>query len=680
MKKDTQIDSIHHNKPKHDKSQRRGHGQPHRSNSGKQGPKTGRNCHNCGSKHPPRKCPAYGKECHYCKKKGHYSKCCHTRAHSQSSQCKSRKELNNMEQEPYGLGQYFEFEKDGINVIHCGNSVKEFKGNSNVLFDEIDGLNQRILTDLCVQGASNFKDCNSVSSKCQGPVMKCRFKVDSGAAGNLIPYNVFQELYPGMPKSALKNSINHRTHLVAYNKEEIKQLGTCILKVIYGGKTLTCEFFVVSSKFKPIIGFDASCNLELLTINCPTNHSWTRDTRNTPIDTLSSSFDAISDADADIPEKISKEWIVNNPKCKHLFHGIGRFKCDPVQIKITHNSIPVQKPPRRVPLALKDHFKQELDNMASQGILSKLDDTNVNVPEWLNSFVVVKKPNGKLHICLDPTDLNPDIVRPVCNARTLDEVITLLKDAVHFAVFDSTKGLFHVPLDEASKLLTAMLTPVGIYTYNVLAMGLSNATDIFESCICQILEGLNGTINVADDVLVYGCDYNSFKSNVIGFLDRCVEKDFHLNPDKIRINVPNVPFFGQILTKEGLKPDPHKVDVIQQWPTPTCVTELQSFHGSVNYLRKFIPYLSDLRQPLQELLKSNNEFYWTQVHEKAFNQLKEAIVKNVTLQFFNQDLPLYIEVDASKKGIGAIMLQPDKNTKNTACTDTKQLMTSCLCI
>ena len=78
-----------------------------------------------------------------------------------------------------------------------------------------------------------------------------------------------------------------------------------------------------------------------------------------------------------------------------------------------------------------------------------------------------------------------------------------------------------------------MLTPVGIYIYNELAMGLSNATDIFESCVRQILEGLNGTINIADDVLVYGCDYNSFKSNVIGFLDRCMEKDLYLNPDKI---------------------------------------------------------------------------------------------------------------------------------------------------
>ena len=206
-----------------------------------------------------------------------------------------------MEQEPHGSSQYFEIEQDGINMIHFGNNVKGYKVNSNVLFDEIDGPNQRILTDLRVQGASNL-NCNPVSSKYQGPVLKCRFKVDSGAAGNIIPYNVFQELYPGMPKSVLKSSIHHRTCLVAYNKEDIKQLDTCILKVNYGGKTLTCRFFVVNSKFKAIIGLDASCNLGLLTKNCPIYHSWTRSSRNTPTDTLSSSFDAISGADADIPE------------------------------------------------------------------------------------------------------------------------------------------------------------------------------------------------------------------------------------------------------------------------------------------------------------------------------------------------------------------------------------------
>ena len=91
--------------------------------------------------------------------------------------------------------------------------------------------------------------------------------------------------------------------------------------------------------------------------------------------------------------------MVGHPKYKHLFKGIGRFKCDPVHITLSKDAVAVQKPPRRVPLVIREQFKNELDNMVSQGILTKLD-----------SFVIVKKPNGNLRICLDPTDLNPYIV------------------------------------------------------------------------------------------------------------------------------------------------------------------------------------------------------------------------------------------------------------------------------
>ena len=211
------------------------------------------------------------------------------------------------------------------------------------------------------------------------------------------------------------------------------------------------------------------------------------------------------------------------------------------------------------------------------------DETTGNTnPEAKSSFVIVKKPSGALRICLDSTDLNKEIIRPVCNAQAIDDVVDKLKHAKYFAVFDTSKGFFHVPLDQESKLLTAMLTPFGIHVYNVLAMGLSNTTDLFETCIREILHGLNGITNITDDVLVFGTTYDEFKSNLISFLDRCVE-DMHLNPDKIQIDCAEVPFFGNILSKDGLGPDNKKVELIKQWPTPTTHKEMQSFLGTVNY-------------------------------------------------------------------------------------------------
>ena len=115
--------------------------------------------------------------------------------------------------------------------------------------------------------------------------------------------------------------------------------------------------------------------------------------------------------------------------------------------------------------------------------------------------------------------------------------------------------------------------------------------------------------------------------------------------------------------------DENKWKVIQDWPVLTNIKELQSFLGSINYLSKFIPYLSTHRKPLQDLLKHSSvdaEFLWPDTHTEAFNKLKTAICKDVTLKYFDSPLPIYIECDASKKGIGVVMLQPDSAIENTS--------------
>ena len=300
--------------------------------------------------------------------------------------------------------------------------------------------------------------------------------------------------------------------------------------------TKPVHFYIVSDRLKPIIGVsDALCH-GLTSFHRPVYNNW-HDKQD--ID-LSQSVDSIQNDLKSVvltePTKtnmpvLTKESIINHSKYSHLFTGIGRFKCNPVHITTKQNCVPIQKPPKKVPLVMKEKFKTELDSMEAQGIISKFDGWDIS-PGWLNSFVIVKKPNGSLRICLDPTDLNKEIVRPVCNSQTMDDIIEKLKGAKYFAVFDTSKGFFHVPLDQESKMLTAMLTPFGIYVYNVLAMGLSNATDLFETCIREILEGLSGVTNIADDNLVFGRTESEFRNNVISFLDRCIEQDMHLNPDK----------------------------------------------------------------------------------------------------------------------------------------------------
>ena len=270
----------------------------------------------------------------------------------------------------------------------------------------------------------------------------------------------------------------------------------------------------MGDRCNPIIGLHDSIALNLLSVNVPFTNRWTDKSCSLGTDNI--------DVEKISEEKLTCDLILK--QYKKLFTGIGHFKCAPSEIKLKDNAVPVQKPPRRIPVAMRDEFQEEINSMVKAGILTMLDKNQAN--EWLNSFVVVRKPSGKLRVCLDPTDPNPHIIHPVCNSNTLDDIVHKLHKEKYMACFDALKGFFYVLLDENSKLLTAMLTLFRVFIYNVLTMGLTNANDIFEQCLHDILHGLDGVFNIADDILVIGETYAEFKDNVIRFLDQCVEKTY----------------------------------------------------------------------------------------------------------------------------------------------------------
>ena len=176
---------------------------------------------------------------------------------------------------------------------------------------------------------------------------------------------------------------------------------------------------------------------------------------------------------------LTKDQVLS--EYKDVFIGLGRLKVDPIKMHLKEGAKPCRRLCRRVPIAMRQKFKDELDSLEHKDVLRKLKP--IEVQEWLNSFVCPVKDDGSLRVCLDPTGLNPYIVRPVFNSHTLDEISYKLKDAKILTVHDANKGFFQVPLHKDSQLLTAMLTPEGIYVHNVLATGLSLASHVFDQII-----------------------------------------------------------------------------------------------------------------------------------------------------------------------------------------------------
>ena len=132
------------------------------------------------------------------------------------------------------------------------------------------------------------------------------------------------------------------------------------------------------------------------------------------------------------------------------------------------------------------------------------------------------------------------------------------------------------------------------------------------------------------------------------------------NPQKMHMKAQAINFFGCLYNANGVHPDPGKVDAVHALPAPTNVTELQEFLGLVTYLSPFIPGLSTLTAPLWELLKKDTDFSWNRTYGVAFEWVKEAVISDTTLRYFDPSLPVTIQVDASQVGLGAALLQNGK--------------------
>ena len=167
--------------------------------------------------------------------------------------------------------------------------------------------------------------------------------------------------------------------------------------------------------------------------------------------------------------------------------------------------------------------------------------------------------------------------------------------------------------------------------------GSIDSQDAFQAKMDQILEGLEGVVSIADDIIVHGVTEEQHDKNMRSLMDCAPVNGL-------------VMFFGCLYDINGIRPDPAKVEAIQAMPAPTCLCELQEFIGMVTYLSIFIRGLSDLQEPLCALTKKDVQFKWTPSHERQFNFIKNSISSTTTLCYFDTNKPVVLQVDASKIG------------------------------
>ena len=593
--------------------------QRHKTQSKEQkGCKTVNDCAYCGYSHQKQKCPAWGKTCAKCGRRNHFAGKCLAVGRQEQ-----RKHVRNMADEELSeeaIVLNMELEKRRMEMVHQAQGKDAHSCKVNI---------PRKLYAVMKLGQ---------------PMRKHRFQMDCGSTVNVLSGTDYQELFDDQE---MENVEVTDATLVMFNKSETKPLGRRIVTVINprNHRTYKVDFIIVKGECVPILGARAVQYMKLMTVNLENVEHEVKSVNKSSEDELLDEFEDV-------------------------FSGLGRLP-GKLHLEIDKSVPPVKLPVRRIPLAIRDMVREELDRLVELGVIAPVDTPT----DWISSLVVVMKSSGKVRLYLDPKPLNKALRRNHYPLPTLDDVLPNLSQSNVFSVADAKDGFWQVELDEESSYLTTFGTPFGRYRYVRMPFGISPAPEEFLRRFQQALqcETLAGVEIIADDLLVHGRGLETHDRSLRELLQRCRQQNIKLNKEKLKLHCSKVRYMGHILTAEGLGIDPAKVEAIRSMPHPTDQQALRRLLGMVNYLQRFAPRLAEVSQPLRDLLKSDCEFLWQDFHDKCLQEIKEMLTVSPVLGYFDPSMDVVVQCDASDRGLGACLTQQGRPVAyaSRALTDTE---------
>jgi transposase InsO family protein len=451
-----------------------------------------------------------------------------------------------------------------------------------------------------------------------------KFQLDTGASVSVMNHGEFINLLGSKPLLATSRNLG------SYSGHKIEVVGECEVQVSVGDREQNLPLVVVQGNGPPLMG-----RSWLHSIKLPWRSIFSD--RSIPSDTVNYM--------SQMPEEILTEF-------KDLFKDeLGCMSGFKARLEVSESEPPVFCKARPIPFSMKTRVEKELHKLESAGVIEK-----IQFSDWATPIVPVVKPSGSIRVCGDyKITINKVVKLDRYPLPLVDEILTKLSGGKYFTKLDLSQAYHQIQLDEESRKFTVINTPFGLYQYLRLPYGASPCVGLFQRAMENLLKGLPGVSVFLDDILIVGKSQDDHLANLKKVLLVLQEHGLRLQKQKCQFALTEVEYLGFRISSKGIHPTVPKVQAIHSAKAPTCVSELRSFVGLVNYYSRFLPNLAHHMSPLYGLLKKDVSWKWTEQEQGAFDKIKGLISHEATLCHYDQNSELVLSCDASSVGIGAVL-------------------------
>ena len=349
-------------------------------------------------------------------------------------------------------------------------------------------------------------------------------------------------------------------------------------------------------------------------------------------------------------EPILAEFVDVVPE--EIPHGLPPMRDIQHQIDLVPGSVLPNKLAYWMSLKEHEELTRQVDELLNKGLIRE-SKSPCAVPALL-----VPKKDGSWRMCIDSRTVNTITIEYRFSIPRLDDFLDQLYGASIFSKIDLRSGYHQIRMREGDEWKTPFKTRDGLYEMMVMPFGLSNAPITFMRFMNDILKPCIGNfVGVYfDDIFIYRKNSMEHLEHLKQLFSILREQRLFANLKKCDFYANKIIFLGYVVTKDGIEMDRSKIEAITNWPTPSSIHDVRSFHGLVSFYRRFIRGFSSIMAPVTECL-NGDKFKWTSVAEESFELIKKKVTEAPCLVLPDFNKVFEVECDASQVGIGVVLSQ-----------------------